>query len=216
VVLGLLFKFLENNNIQYNRKYAIKFYWLFTIAVIPATALSLIGMDFSKYIMIPAYFAAILQAVALLYFLLSLTGKLLVSLKQKNKLFQLYFTTFLASFILKTILQCLSVIPIFKPYAFGNKSVIIAYLHLSLIGSISFFLIAMMIEMKWLNINKFTWIGSILLVIGFVYTESLLTIGGLGLYYNNKTLIIGSTAMAMGILFLIIWHNNIIKRYGKN
>ena len=214
VVLGLFFKFLENNNILYNRKYAIKFYWLFAIAVIPATALSLIGMGFSKYIMLPAYFAATLLGTAFLFFIMALPGNLIASLKQKSKWFQLYLTTFLVSFTLKMTLQCLSAFPLFKPYAFNNNSVIVAYLHLSLIGVISFLFIAMMIEMKWLPINRFVKVGSVLLVLGFVTTELLLIFERLDLHYDHVALIIGSATMALGILFLIISPNKKLERDG--
>ena len=204
VALGLFYKFLEDNNILFNRNHAIKFYQLFTIAVIPAIALSLLGMSFSKYLILPAYFAALFQALGLLFFILSINSNLKVFLRQKNRWFQLYFIVFLVSFILKIILQCLSVFPVFWSYAFNNKLILLAYLHLSLIGVISFLLLSLIIDLKWITINGFGKVGSALLVLGFIATELLLVTGGLGLYHNHLILMLGSASMAMGIFFLII------------
>jgi len=215
VVLGLFFKLLENNHIYYHQKYAVRFYWLFTLAVMPAIALSMVGMSFSKYILLPAYVAATLQSIALLYFLRLITGNLITAFKEKSKWFQLYVTVFLVSFIIKVALQCFSVLPVFKLYAFYNKYIILAYLHLSLIGVISFLLLALMIDLKWLSTYGFCKIGSSLLVLGFAITELLLVFGGLGWYYSQVMLITGSATMVMGILFLIVSSNNKIVRSRK-
>jgi hypothetical protein len=204
VALGLFYKFLENNNIVFNRNHAIKFYQLFVIAVIPAIALSLLGMSFSKYLIFPAYFAAFFQVLGLLFFILSINNKLFVLLRKKNRWFQMYLIVFIASFILKIILQSLSVFPVFSSHAFGNKLILLAYLHLSFIGVISFLLLALIIDLKWISINGSGKFGSTLLLAGFIITELLLVSGGLGYYNNNLILMLGSASMALGIFFLII------------
>ena len=98
----------------------------------------------------------------------------------------------------------LSVFPYFKDYAFFNKSIIIAYLHLSLIGVISFFLLSFFLELKWLQTNRFVKAGSLLLISGFIITEVLLVLSGTGLFYNQIMLITGSAAMAVGIFLMVI------------
>ena len=211
VALGLFYKFLENNKTLFNRNQAIKFYWCFVISIIPAIAISLLGMSFSKHLVIPAYFAAILQSIGLLFFLQSISGTIKDSLKQKSKWVQLYLITFLTSFIFKVILQCLSIFSVFWSHAFDNKFILLAYLHLSFIGVISFLFLGLMIDMKWLSSNTFNKIGSIFLFLGFVSTELLLSLSGLGLYNSKLLLLIGSAFMALGIFFLIISRNNKIE-----
>ena len=204
VVLGLFFHLLDKNSIRYHQKYATLFYWLLTIAVIPAIALSLLGMEFSTYVLAPAYLAFALTGGALLLFLIALPRNLMASLKEKRNWFKLYLLAFLASFILKMILQCLSVFPVFKPYAFFNKPIIIAYLHLSLIGSISFLFFALMLDKKWLPLNRRVKLGSVLFILGFVATELFLTFQGLGIYFSQIALMMGSSAMAMGVFLMIL------------
>lgn len=204
VVLGLFYKFLENNSIPYNQKHATWFFRLFTFAVIPAISLSLIGMSFSDYFKVIAFVTAILLGAAFLFFIKSLPSNLFNLIQAKSKLFRLFLAVFLASFALKMILQCSSVLPLFESFAFFNKPIILAYLHLSLIGSISFLFLAWMFEIQWLSNSKLTTAGGVSFVLGFISTELSLILSGLAWYNNNIILLAGSAAMAIGILLLLI------------
>jgi len=208
VALGLFYQFLEKNHIPYQAKFAQNFYLFFNIAIIPAISLSLLGMSFAKFFFPIAYISAILQTTALIFFLLSLPQNLYKHLQTKSIHFHFFFWIFLLSFVCKILLQNLSVFPFFKSYAFQNKFIILAYLHLSLIGVISFLLLALMLEVKYLLGNIFTKLGTYLLLIGFLSTEVLLVLGGLGLFYSHWVLALGSASMALGILFLIIDNKN--------
>lgn len=204
VALGLFYKFLEKNNIAFIVIQANRFYVLFTIAVIPAIALSLLGMSFSEYFILPAYFSAILQGLGILFFLFSLPRKTAGLLRYKFLWLRLYLLVFFVSFLLKNILQSLSVFPVFQSYAFNNRLIIIAYLHLTLIGAISFLFFALMIEGRWLTMNVLTLTGSSFLLLGFVSTELILTLGGFGFWYNHQILLAGSILMVLGILLLLV------------
>jgi hypothetical protein len=204
VALGLFYKLLENHHIEYDRKSAGRCYWLFTLSVLPAIALSLLGMSFAAPFKPPAYMAAALQLAAIIFFLKSFKGNIKQLLCGKNQWFQWHLTSFLGFFVLKTLLQGISVFPLFRTYAFHNKQIILAYLHLSLIGVISFLLLATMIDQRWLRINSYSKAGNMLLLFGFVATELGLVFGGLGWISNPLALSIGSAAMALGIVLLII------------
>ena len=204
VALGLFYKLLENHQVQYNHKSTRRFYWLFTISVLPAIALSLLGMSFAAPFKPPAYLSAALQMAALVFFLKSLMGNIKQLFSGKNQWFHWYLSSFLVFFVLKTLLQCFSVFPLFNTYAFHNKQIILAYLHLSLIGVISFLLMATMIDKGWLRINIYSKAGNLMLVTGFTITELLLVLSGLGLASNPVILSAGSAIMAFGILFLIL------------
>ncbi|HHG86149.1 MAG TPA: hypothetical protein ENJ82_15475 [Bacteroidetes bacterium] len=204
VALGLCFKVLEKDAIIYNQQHALRFYWLFTIAVIPALALSYLGMSFRAYILVPAYLGATLQLVGAAFFGLMLKPLLSSWFRNKNLWFQVFFTAFLASFFLKITLQFISVFPVFEQYVFGNKNIILAYLHLNFIGLLSFLLLALLINLKWLRLNLISKIGSALLVLGFIVTELILMLGGMAIFYDHKVLFLGSLAMSIGILMLVL------------
>lgn len=204
VVLGLCFNYLDRKSIPYNKKNGIRFYWLFTIIVIPSISLSLLGMEFSIHIQVVAYLSAFTLGISLVYFILTIPLQIIARIREESIWFKLYFLTFLASFVSKTILQCLSIFPFFEACAFFNKPIIIAYLHLSLIGAISFLFFALLLEKKYLVLNGRVKTGSAFLLLGFAITEILLLLSGLGLFHNQILLIIGSTAMASGILLMMI------------
>ncbi len=204
VVLGLFFNLFERKNIPYNYRFGTVFYWLIHIITIPSITLSLVGMKYSAPLLPIAYLAAATMGIALIYFILAIQGHLIPLIRKESAWFKLFFFAFLLSFLLKTALQCLSVFSQFENYAFFNRPIILAYLHLSLIGSTSFLFLALLIERKWLALNERTKMGSILLLIGFVTTELLLVFAGLDLFHSQILLIIGSAAMALGVLSLII------------
>lgn len=204
VALGLFFNFLEKNQANFVEKYAKRFYQFMSLAIIPATSLSLLGMEFANHLSVFAYLSAFLLAVAFYFFIKSLNTRLWKLLQQKSSWLLFYLLAFLLSFSLKMMLQSLSVLPFFESYAFFNKSIIIAYLHLSLIGSISCLLLSQMIEWKFLALDGFAKGGSSLLLAGFFSTELLLVLGGMGIFHNQLLLIAGSAAMALGILLLIL------------
>ena len=166
--------------------------------------MSLFGMEFSTYIMPAAYASALILLAALVFFIRGLPKSLFASLEKRGFWFRVYFYGFIASFLLKMALQVLSVLPPFQSYASYNKFIIIAYLHLSLIGSISFLLLALFLDMKWLTVDRWFKAGSILLLAGFGVTEILLALAGLGLFYDPVLLAVGSGCMAFGILTMIL------------
>ncbi|MBS9766633.1 MAG: hypothetical protein KGV44_03715 [Flavobacteriaceae bacterium] len=198
VGIGLLLKILEKK-LTYNKD-THRFYELFAITVLPAITLSFLGMSFAKYILIPAYISAFLQYLGVFY----LVRFFYQNRSELNLKHQLFFTIFLASFLLKIVLQSLSVFPIFKELAFENKFIILAYLHLNFIGVLSFLILAVIAKLKWLLSNFLNKIGSFFLIIGFLLTELFLVLGGLGIFYSMIGIFIASAFIALGVLILLV------------
>ena len=161
-------------------------------------------MEFSTYIMPVAYASAMILLGALVFFIRGLPKSLFAPLEKWGFWFRVYFYGFIASFLLKMALQVLSVLPPFQSYASYNKFIIIAYLHLSLIGSISFLLLALFLDMKWMPVTRRFKAGSIMMFAGFGATEILLALAGLGLFYDPVLLAAGSGCMAVGILIMVL------------
>jgi hypothetical protein len=79
---------------------------------------------------------------------------------------------------IKLVLQMMSAFPALTEMAFGRRNVVIAYLHLTLIGYVSFFLIYAYLRNGFLD-GKWTGTGFfvVLLLAGFVLTEWVLVPG---------------------------------------
>ncbi|MCA9750372.1 MAG: hypothetical protein KC414_14780, partial [Romboutsia sp.] len=156
VVIGLLLQYVEERQIKYKTTPIKYFYILMSVAVIPAISLSFLGMSFSRYFLIPAYFVAIIQLVALFCFLKSFSGVWKSITVQNSQWIQSLWWIFIASFIFKMILQSLSVIPLFNALAFNNKLIILAYLHLNFLGIFTPFILFILFTKQWLPLNHFT------------------------------------------------------------
>lgn len=203
VALGLLFKCMEIEQIYFNRKGAGNFFLLFAIAVIPAYALSLLGMSFRDLVIVPAILAALLQVVGLIIFFPIVRQIIVSRIFGENIWIRMFLLTVFASFTMKICLQFLSLFPILENYAFGSRNLIMAYMHLSLIGVISFLFIAMLIYLGWLKMWWPSKIGSTFLLCGFFVTEIVLVLSGLGWIQLHFILLIFSAMMAIGILTLL-------------
>ena len=199
VGLGLFVKCLEDAQVSIDRQKIKSFFLLFTIAVVPAYALSLLGLSYKNYIFIPAILAAIVQMIGLTFFLLTIFRINFSKVSGGNGWTGLFMYAAITAFALKICLQLLSVFPLFEQYAFGNRNIVMAYMHLSLIGVISFILIAILLQKKWLKMWWLPKVGSVLLISGFVITESALVLSGFGIIHPYRLLLVFSAVMALGI-----------------
>lgn len=204
VVIGFFYKILEKNAFEFDKQNAFKFYTYFSLAVLPAIAMSLLNNNDSIIISITAYAATILQIIGIIFFTKHFNRPFKLWLEKQSDWFRIYILLFLISFLLKVIVQSLSVIPALEDLVFENRDIVIAYLHLSLIAIVSFLLLAVLIELNWLKTNTLNSIAHTLLITGFVLTNTLLLLRGLELFSNHIAIFASSTMMAIGILLLLI------------
>ncbi|MCZ2224155.1 MAG: hypothetical protein LC122_11070 [Chitinophagales bacterium] len=170
-VLGLFFRTLENNQIAYNQKFAKLFYTLLMIACVPAYFLSTLWSKPVAIIYIISSIAAIMQLVAVLYFLLILKSIKTNFNKNLNKWVKFLFYFSFICFVIKNILQFVGAIPAIADIAYEIHNFIIGYLHIIFLGVISFFVFAYLINEKELLLSKTIKVGLFLLITGFIFSE---------------------------------------------
>lgn len=203
IALGLLYKLLIEDNDLIDIKKASLFHKLFTINIIPSISLSLLGMNYIDYIQPLAILSSIIQIIAIIVFVLSIKNSFRVFLAKKVFSQKLLFIVFLSSFLAKEILQSIAVFPTLSSFTFSNKPILLAYLHLCFIGVLSFLFIGFLFEKKYLALHKKEHTGIMLLLLGFVTSEVILTTSGLGLFSNQPLIIMGSALMMVGIAILL-------------
>jgi hypothetical protein len=93
----------------------------------------------------------------------------------------LFYTATIALTI-KFILQTISVIPSLSQLVFGFRPIIIAYLHLVLLGVYSLFLIGYWFYKGYLQTNKTARIGIVIFFIGVCLNECVLGIQGIAAF----------------------------------
>lgn len=118
----------------------------------------------------------------------------------------------LISFVLKIALQSSSIFPEVSSMAYQYHNFVIGFIHLMMLGVISGFLFAFLLESSLVTINsKYLNLGIYSFIIGFVATEFLLLVQGLfyylalGMIPNYYMLLfIFSILLPLGILFIFL------------
>jgi len=114
------------------------------------------------------------------------------------------------AFIMKIVLQMLSIIPYLSLFAFGFRPVVIGYLHLSFVGIISFFILGYINEIlkpahKHVDVR-----GIVVFGIGILIQEIVVMLQGLEaieiepLPHTNIVLFVCAVLMAIGLIWITI------------
>lgn len=199
-VLALLYRMMENNGVATNNK---RIFLLFNIACIPSYILSILWNQPGFVFNIVGGLSAFIQLVGFFYLLQDL--KLY---SKRHKIGGLFKIAFFA-FFLKLVLQLISSFPDTALLAYHQRNFVIAYLHLVLLGFISLFVIATIIESY-----KIRWVGQIkvgvsLFLFSLFTTESLLVLQALagmyGITFQNYSLLLllFSCCFPLGIVFIM-------------
>jgi hypothetical protein len=161
-------------------------------------------MSFGFSVFIPSFIGASLQLFAAFILAKAIRGLM----AKKSGWVQILIYLALLGFFLKVILQLFSHIPSFLPIIFENRSLIMAYMHLCLIGIISFSFLAFLLILQWMNQSVLTRAGLVFLLSGYLLSELYLLLFGLGHYFANESLVIFSLMMALGIFLMLINRNS--------
>lgn len=161
-VLHLWFLLLESKAITFNIAQAKICGWLLLISLFPMYLLSVVWAKPGIAYNVIGFMGGLMQVVAVIYFVV------LIKPMQFSRTTILW-TIAILCFTIKTILQLFSAHPAVAQLALETRPFVIAYLHLVLIGTVSFSLIAWSLEKGILIIHSS--LAVIVLIIGFVGTE---------------------------------------------
>ncbi|WP_316815728.1 hypothetical protein [Pedobacter nyackensis] len=206
---GLLFSYLMENTPSNLIKISRKLFLTLSITVGPTYLLSITGFKIPSFLFWTGAISGIIQLTALVY-----GYQLLKAIRIRPDLSLTKMTTLLwslayTSFILKVILQSLSIVPYFETFAFSLRPVVIGYLHLCFLGLISFFILGYfnaLLSSKHIKLNKS---GLLLFIFGVILQEVVLMIQALNAILNEHSpntaivLFISAIAMAVGLAMLI-------------
>lgn len=178
-LLAILFKVVEDRNIALSPPKRQRFLQLLLVSVFLTYALVVVWATQMKIILLFNSVGAITQLLALVVFwqLMRSAGE---SLKEvfsglSRKVLYLAFS----SFTLKILLQALTVIPAVAEAGFTIRNYIIGFIHLMLLGAVTFFIISYAIRENLLFTgSRIARWGIWMLGLGFVLSESLLLLQG--------------------------------------
>ena len=156
-------------------------------------------------------FGVLLQLLALFYFykLVKPVFVKLINTQSNNTKFM--YGLALVCFVLKIILQSASILPEVSNMAFQYRNFIIGFIHLTMLGVVSGFLFAFLLQSNLIKQTKLLTFGMVIFVLGFILTEAILAIQGVlfylgqGLFPNYYIILfLCSILLPLGIGYFIL------------
>ncbi|HTJ48133.1 MAG TPA: hypothetical protein VL443_01685 [Cyclobacteriaceae bacterium] len=197
-VLSLFFHLLELRDVKFDVRKANRSGMLLLVSLFPGYFLSTLWAAPGMIFNLIGLFGAILQLLAIRYFIKCVRG-ISISL---NPWSRLLIIISLLSFCIKSFLQLLSAHPDIAKLAYEVRPFVITYLHLVVIGVITFFLLAWYIETNLVKLKSS--ISIILLVVGFAGSELTMLLSGISQFdgfhlYQTQVLFLFSACLLFGI-----------------
>jgi hypothetical protein len=205
-LFALFFKYIEKQFDERQLKDARQFLIYMAYALVPGYFLSLLGMYKNSWIYSFSAISAIFQVQAL-YFLYRIVFH---QKKYLSKILGPASVKIIAAFILlafslKTLLQLLSIIPDLGDLAFSSHNIIIAFIHLIMIGIVSSSLLVVLAREKILSLNSFfAKTGVFLFMMGFIGIEFILGFQFTLwlILFDANVLAAFTLCLALGVLFI--------------
>lgn len=207
--MGLAILYLRQFDPEF--KTSLPVFWMFACSAIPAFLLSALWLKVPSWVYPVLVLASVVQLLAWCLIVYQ-ARKVIRRLGSQISLWAKGLLGILAiALSIKFILQLGSVIPAVSKLAFGFRPIIIAYLHLVLLGVISVFLLTYLFTGKQQTelLNKASKYGLGTFVTGIYLTEIVLAVQGIAsfAYFSiplvNETLFALAIFMLAGILLLL-------------
>lgn len=192
-----------------------KYFRLFAIAVVPTYLLSILWLELPVWLYSLGLIAGLLQLSAWMAMLFKVVPVLKEKVAAKtqwqgNQIYMILFYGSAIAMTLKFILQAVSAIPSLSQMVFGFRPVVIAYLHLVLLGVYSLFFIGYWVRYGQIRLTRLTRTAILSFFAGVLFNELFLGLQGIGafcsfavphvqdlLFYAALLLLISSAALAI-------------------
>ncbi|MFK7032746.1 hypothetical protein [Flavobacterium oreochromis] len=207
-IIGLFISRLSLNNKL--AKQVKKYFYIFSISCILTYMLSILWAEIPKWIFILTAIFTFLQ----FYFWLKMQYIFIVSFKDEYKKLSLVLRGILLIVLIATTLKFILQIGLFidelRLFVYGNRTIVIGYLHLIFLCIVTLFLLAFMCINKLFHLRKNTKLGLVIFCIGVILNQVFLfTQGGLPYFniylpFTNEVLVYISLLIVMGIMLLLV------------
>ena len=186
-VFALLFQKLETKISEKTKKNIHHFSILIVISILPSMFLSYHWHDPSILFHIIAYTGSVLVLLSLTWFM-AISGSLLKIFKSVSPTLQFLGVVSMGAFILKTFLQSFTIINFIGNLVFGDRPIIMGFLHLVFLGFVTLFLLAYLAQTGKMDKEKtFTKLALVVFAIGVVINEALLWAQGIGAMFTQNS-----------------------------
>ena len=206
-VLAILFYYLS---ITYSKTFKL-FFILLVLSTVLTLALPIQWFAPHKSLFWINAFGVFLQIIALVLLLKLIKSHLKVFLKKQNSLSRNLFLFAISCLVIKIIFQLTALHPEFSQVVYEHRNFVIGFIHLTMLGVISGFLFAFILQNNVVRFSKTLQFGIYLFILGFLLTELLIGLQGYKYYVGDGIiehyyllLFLFSILLPLGISFLII------------
>jgi hypothetical protein len=195
--------------------YNPKLFYSFFTACMPAYFLSILWVDLPWFLFVFPVVAVVLQLYGLILFLKMIRHSAQDMLSKWSFPVRWLLGLALMALIIKLLLQAGSIFPYVSKLAFGFRSIVIAYLHLVLLGFTTLFLLGYMLLEGYISYHKKAIMALVLFSLGVFGNEFVLMVQGVASFgyvlipYINETLFAVSLFMLFSLIGLVYFYRKI-------
>ncbi|MCO5233347.1 MAG: hypothetical protein LC105_00380 [Chitinophagales bacterium] len=185
-----------------------KYFNLFVITVIPTYLLSILWAKLPTWLYVITVIMTFIQMYAWLAILYKSFPIIIQFRHNKNGWANIFFYGATFAMTIKFILQTISIIPSLSHLVFGLRSIVIAYIHLILLGVYSLFIIGYAFHNQLLKATPLAKFAAFSFLIGVVLNEAVLGIQGMAAFtytlipLGNESLFIVASILFLSALTL--------------
>lgn len=217
MLIGMFLFMLHRRNINYSEKMMTYSFWFYFIALFPSFFLSILWYGFGILGVVLATIGAIGQLVGVTLFIVTM-------IRTNNRLhktfshiihYHIYGVLFLLA--LKSLMELGLINPSFGEVIYETRSVVIAYLHLTLLGFISVFILTQFYLTNLLDItHSFVKTGLYIFIIGFALNELVLFFAALFAWLNlgtfpGQNIILLFASICLLVAIMLMWGSTLFK-----
>lgn len=208
VCFGLMFSYLFEKKFLHPTDINKHLFAIMAITVAPTYLLSILWLKLPRSLHLLANISGILQLLVLFYFIRIFPVVKRNIPRKVTKITRYLWSMSAMAFVLKIILQTLSIVPFFSNYAFGFRPIVIGYLHLSFLVIISFFILGYINELLTEQKRSISKTGTVIFVVGVLAQELVLMFQGLevlnfeALPYASILLFYAAIVIGIGLIWI--------------
>ncbi|MBP2239534.1 hypothetical protein J2Z40_000087 [Cytobacillus eiseniae] len=209
-LIGLFIMIIHSKKIEIHSKLLIYGFWFYFVSLFPGFFSNILWVDLGSIGQILATIGIIGQWIGVVFTLVAFKGVWSRIVNQFSRFtVTCLFITFILLF-LKSTMELGLILPQLASLIYDTRSIVIGYLHFTLLGFVSIFILTQYQMLNIISIKRLSVIGFTIFFIGFVFNKLLLFGQGLlqwlalpRISFDTIGLLIASVSLFVGIL--LIW-----------
>jgi hypothetical protein len=202
-IFALLFNLIYKRTSVKAKRNIYRFSIVLCVSIVPSLFLSYLWQDPNRWLRIIAIVGSILLLAGFYLFIICAV-KLKTIYKEEKPVLRFLVVLSMGSFMLKIFLQSFTIFPLIGDAIFGNRPIIMGFLHLVFLGFVTIFILAYFIKKDLLNSQiKWTGIAAVVFAVAVILNEVFLISQGFAAMFINGSTIFPWLLWMTGVLLFI-------------